>query len=118
LAIVLGISYAGYRQWLRYQTRKLEARGTTDEIQETLDRLRKQQDALERRMQNIEMIVTSEAWDEADRTDRGADRASSTAAASEAPPETDSGELDVESLGDDAGSAADQVERIARRLRS
>lgn len=66
---ILGIVFAGYKEWLKFKakhrklgtsTREVEDRLRT--LQERLDRVEQERDALRDRLQNLETIVTSEAW--------------------------------------------------------
>lgn len=111
---ILGIALAGYKEWLKFKskhrelgssTREVEAR--LNDLQDQLDRFEQERDALLQRLQNLETIVTSEAW--IAQHDDSAD----------VPPldATGTGELELPSDRDDAQSEAEHTAEIARRLR-
>jgi septal ring factor EnvC (AmiA/AmiB activator) len=65
-AILVG----GFKEWLEFKQKQERLGASTTEIEEELHALEKElrrrderQQALERRIQNLETIVTSEAWD-------------------------------------------------------
>jgi outer membrane murein-binding lipoprotein Lpp len=67
---ILGILLAGYKEWLKFRTKQQELGASTDDVAEEvealrarLDRVEDERDALRKRIQNLETIVTSEAWD-------------------------------------------------------
>ena len=108
---ILGILLAGYKEWLEFKSEHQQL-GPSPEIEEHLRRLRKridgleeERDALQERVQNLETIVTSEAW-------------ITEHEATEAP--LDAAEADELSLPPDRESSeseADHTAEIARRLR-
>lgn len=111
---VLGIALTGYKEWLKFKskhrelgssTREVEAR--LNDLQDQLDRLEQERDTLLQRLQNLETIVTSEAWI-AQHDDTA-----------EVPPleASETGELELPSDRDDAQSEAEHTAEIARRLR-
>lgn len=66
---ILGILLAGYKEWLEFKSKHRELGTSTREVeerlrglQERLDGLEQERDALRDRVQNLETIVTSEAW--------------------------------------------------------
>lgn len=66
---ILGILLAGYKEWLKFKAKHQELGTSTQEIEEHLQSLRErlnhveqERDALHQRVQNLETIVTSEAW--------------------------------------------------------
>jgi len=106
---ILSILLAGYKEWLEFRAEQggpavadLEAELAA--LRDRLDRVEQERDALVSRLQNLETIVTSEAWDA---------RLESPDAASplDAPPEAD------RESPDDAPSTSEQAEALARRLR-
>lgn len=67
---ILGIALAGYKEWLKFQSKQQELGTSTQEVeatiqslQERLTRAERERDALVKRIQNLETIVTSDAWD-------------------------------------------------------
>ena len=103
-----GIALAGFSEWLKFKRQTAKIGTTTSALEGVAESLRgdveallKEQRALNQRIQNLETIVTSEAWDTL-----GTDR---ELAQAKAPP-LSLPELDEE---DDTEQAA----RIARRLR-
>ncbi|WP_263785264.1 hypothetical protein [Salinibacter grassmerensis] len=66
---ILGIALAGYKEWLKFKTKHRELGSSTREVEDRIDglqdrlvRLEEERDALQERVQNLETIVTSEAW--------------------------------------------------------
>lgn len=66
---ILGIALAGYKEWLKFKTKHRELGSSTREVEDRIDglqdrlaRLEAERDALQERVQNLETIVTSEAW--------------------------------------------------------
>ncbi len=146
-ALLFGV--IGWKAWLKHQreigaTDAATAREMADvleSMQEALDEARATRAALTRRVQNLEAIVTSEAWDEArdartlaDDLAAGRPTSSNAAPADAAPADPDrspgdgAARLDLDArLGpasaadaegdEDAGDLARRTERLARRLR-
>lgn len=107
VAIVFGILYAGYEQWLKHQAQREEAGMPSQELKAALDEMQQQlaeseqrQAELQRRIQNLEAIVTSEAWDEL---------GDGTGHATLSLPEDERIASDTD---------ADRAEKMARRLRT
>ena len=111
---ILGIVLAGYKEWLKFKSKHQALGASTREVeerirslQERMDRLEQERDALRDRVQNLETIVTSEAWI-AGHEDVGD------------APALDAAEIDALTLPDDQASSeseADRTAEIARRLR-
>ena len=112
---ILGIVLAGYKEWLKFKSKHQALGASTREVeerirslQERMDRLEQERDALRDRVQNLETIVTSEAWI-AGHEDVGD------------APALDATEIDALTLPDDQASSseseADRTAEIARRLR-
>ncbi|WP_103018876.1 hypothetical protein [Salinibacter altiplanensis] len=66
---ILGIALAGYKEWLTFKTKHRELGSSTrvvedriDGLEDRLARLEEEREALQERVQNLETIVTSEAW--------------------------------------------------------
>jgi peptidoglycan hydrolase CwlO-like protein len=66
---ILGILFAGYKEWLEFKAEHRALETTPREVetqlrtlQDRLSALEQEQDALQERVQNLETIVTSEAW--------------------------------------------------------
>lgn len=66
---ILGILLAGYKEWLDYKAQRQTLGLTAEEMEERfqslherIDDLEQERDALQERVQNLETIVTSEAW--------------------------------------------------------
>lgn len=66
---ILGIFLAGYKEWLKFKAKHQELGTSTQEVEdrlrslhERLDQIEAERDALQERVQNLETIVTSEAW--------------------------------------------------------
>jgi uncharacterized protein YlxW (UPF0749 family) len=67
---ILGILLAGYKEWLKFRSKQRELGTSETELREQLetlqnrvDRLQTERSALTKRIQNLETIVTNEAWD-------------------------------------------------------
>ena len=107
VAIVMGVIYAGYEQWLKHQGDR-EAEGVAaheweamlDEMRQELADRKEREAELQRRIQNLEAIMTSEAWDEL---------GDGTSHATLSLPEDERTASDTD---------ADRAEKIARRLRT
>lgn len=113
---ILGIALAGYKEWLKFRAKQQELGASTQEVEETIralqtrvDQLEQERDALVKRIQNLETIVTSEAWDVLQEP---------TTDSNTLPEATDSVELDVPAGRESTDDASEeQAERLARRLR-
>lgn len=77
---ILGILLAGYKEWLDHKAQRQTLGPTAEELHERfralherIDDLERERDALQERVQNLETIVTSEAWiaDHDDATELG-----------------------------------------------
>lgn len=103
LAILLGgvkeiFEVRAKQNKLGTSTEELESKLTA--ITERLSAVEDERDALQKRVQNLETIVTADAWDEPGRLSEP------------------SADLDVETDAEAAQDTAQDAERIARRLRS
>lgn len=112
---IFGILLAGYKEWLQFKSKQQELGASTQEVEATIRRLRdrlneveQERDALVKRIQNLETIVTSEAWDQLADMDDGA---------SAVPDRTDPSELPPSSDRDDSSTTAEQANTLAQRLR-
>mgnify|MGYP000126032659 CR=1 FL=1 len=111
---MLGILFAGYKEWLEFKSKYHEPGISTQDVEDRLlamkdrmDQLEEDRRALRERVQNLETIITSEAWitghedvDEIPAADSGTLEASSSS--------TD---------GETSESDAVRTAQIARRLR-
>lgn len=110
---ILGILLAGYKEWLEFKsthqelgtsTRKVEERLQT--LHDRLETLEQERDALQERVQNLETIVTSDAWitghEEADPSSLDA---------------TEAEELSLPPDSESSQSEAEHSAKLARRLR-
>jgi hypothetical protein len=77
---ILGILLAGYKEWLDHKAQRQALGPTAGELRERfqslherIDELERERNALQERVQNLETIVTSEAWiaDHDDATELG-----------------------------------------------
>lgn len=66
---LLGILLAGYKEWLEFKAKHQELSPNTQEVRDKLnalhdriEELEQERDALGKRVQNLETIVTSESW--------------------------------------------------------
>ena len=112
---IFGILLAGYKEWLQFKSKQQELGASTQEVEATIQRLRdrleeveQEREALVKRIQNLETIVTSEAWDQLPDVDDAAPAVSERANPSELPPASDR---------DDSPSTTEQADSLARRLR-
>jgi hypothetical protein len=103
-----GIALAGFSEWLKFKRQTTQIGNSTDELEglvsslrSDIDTLHGERNALIQRVQNLEAIVTSEAWETL-----GTDR---ELAQAKAPP------LQLPDL--DAEDDAEQIAKMARRLR-
>lgn len=110
---IFGILLAGYKEWLKFQSKQQEIGATTQEVEVTIQKLRdrlieieQERDALVKRVQNLETIVTSEDWDHLlDGKNDG----------SSLPAHTDTSERP--SSDREPPSSTDQADSLAQRLR-
>jgi flagellar motility protein MotE (MotC chaperone) len=120
---MLGILLAGYKEWLAYKaehqgaapsTRVLEDRLRA--LQDRVDELEAERASLQERVQNLETIVTSEAW-VAQHDEAGALSPPDEALS---PPDKDEqdGRLSSTESTASASNGAAQVADLARRLRT
>ena len=66
---ILGILLAGYKEWLDFKAQNQALSPPTEEMEkqfrslhERIETLEQERDVLQERVQNLETIVTSEAW--------------------------------------------------------
>ncbi|MFB6097541.1 MAG: hypothetical protein ABEK84_00185 [Salinibacter sp.] len=66
---IFGILFAGMKEWLEFKAKHQELGSSTRAVedrlhalQDRIDELEQQRTALQERVQNLETIVTSEAW--------------------------------------------------------
>lgn len=112
---ILGILLAGYKEWLKFRAKHQEMGTSAREVEEhlqslreRLDRTEEERDTLQKRVQNLETIVTSEAW--IAQHDDAADLPS--------PKATKEGELELPADSDPASrDDAERTADIAGRLR-
>ena len=109
---ILGILFAGYKEWLEFKAEHRALETTPREVETQLRTLRdrlatleEERDALQERVQNLETIVTSEAWIAGHDATEGAALEESEIDSLALPPERNS--------DDTAATTAE----IARRLR-
>lgn len=113
---ILGILLAGYKEWLKFKSKHRELGTSTREVEEhlqslreRLERIEQEREALRERVQNLETIVTSEAWI--------AQHDDATESLPLAPIETET--LEPSPEGElESGSEAERTAEIARRLRN
>ena len=109
---ILGIALAGYKEWLKFKSKHQELGTSTREVEERIEALQdhlahleQERDALQERVQNLETIVTSEAWIAEHDESAGAPSLSE-----EAP-------LELPEAEDSSQDDADHTAELARRLR-
>lgn len=105
---IAGIALAGFSEWLKFKretaaigTTTLELEDAVTSLRGEVDTLHEERRALNQRVQNLEAIVTSEAWDTLGRDPELA-RAKTPPLQLPDPEETDE---------------AEQIAKMARRLR-
>lgn len=97
LAIVLG----AWKEYYRFQAEQRRLGASSREMEEEIEALREDREALVRRVQNLEAVVTSRLWD----------------AAREGAPPVERARLDLGLDGIDSGTEdTRKVERLAGRL--
>lgn len=106
--VLASLALGGFTEWLKFKGKQEKLGASTRELDRELETLRtalaesdEERAQLERRIQNLETIVTSEQWD--------------ALVAGEAPDGL-AAEARIE-LPEHDGTTAEQAERIARRLR-
>ncbi len=109
LITLAGIALLGFSEWLKFKRQTADIGVTTSELegvlttlQDEVNSLREERRALNQRVQNLEAIVTSEAWDTLGKDPELA-QAKTLSLQLPEPEETDD---------------AEQIARMARRLRS
>lgn len=107
-AILMG----GFKEWLAFKAKQEQLGTSTRELEETMHRLERaleeseeQRKAVERRLQNLETIVTSQAWDALHEGER--------LSSEQAPPLS----LDDELAAREEPSDTEKAERLARQLK-
>lgn len=104
LIILLVFGYSAFEEWLEFKTEQRKIGSSTEEIEAELRALQQEwkaeRERLNRRIQHLETIVTSEAWDRAH-----SDRTSQEPLLDDVEPE-------------DLSSQEEKAERLARRLRN
>lgn len=111
---ILAILVGGLKEVLKFKAKQNEIGSSTHDLERQLDAfadrleaVEAERDALKSRLQNLETIVTAEAWDALQRVQDGDDTAL-----------PDAVDLDAVSLSDAHDvSAEDEVEALAQRLR-
>jgi len=67
LIVLIVFAYSAFEEWLEFKTEQRKIGASTEETDEKLEALRGEWEAerkrLNRRIQHLETIVTSEAWD-------------------------------------------------------
>ena len=111
---ILGIALAGYKEWLKFKSKHQELGTSTravedriDGLQDRIARLEDERKALRKRVQNLETIVTSEAW--IAEHDDSAD--------SSPLHDVEAGRLEVPTNTDTPTDDAEHTAELARRLR-
>jgi biopolymer transport protein ExbB/TolQ len=104
LIILIVFVYSAFEEWLEFKTEQRKIGSSTEEMEAELQSLRHEWETerkrLNRRIQHLETIVTSEVWDRAH-----SDRASQESLLD-----------DMES--EDQSSQEEKAERLAQRLRN
>lgn len=107
LIILIVFVYSAFEEWLKFKTEQRKIGSSTEEMEAELQALRQEwaaeRERMNRRIQHLETIVTSEAWDA---------RRSESSSGDSAAPLLDS----VES--DDLSSQEERAKRLAQRLRN
>ena len=104
---IAGILLGAFSEWLKFKEKQAKLGTSTSALEQTVATQQQALEAAQRRIQNLEAIVTSQMWDAVhDETLPEAERQRALAQA----------RLDLDPP--DEPSAADRVAQIARRLRS
>jgi hypothetical protein len=107
---LVGIAFAGYKEWLKFRAKQNEIGPPSDvaeqvrALRERLNEVERERDALRSRVENLETIVTSEAWDRLQTPSGNTDAVEHSPHSIELPASE--------------SSSADRAEALARRLRS
>lgn len=105
-----GLGFAAFGMWMGAKQKQAQMGTTVEELQSLVEEQQRKLEAADRRFQNLETIVTSQLWDVVnDESSTDGDRQRALADASQGL----GLDLDLDETTD-----SDQVEHIARRLRS
>ncbi|MES3630656.1 MAG: hypothetical protein PPP56_10885 [Longimonas sp.] len=114
--------YSAFEEWLQFKTEQRKIGASTKETEEKLDELRSEWDAerkrLNKRIQHLETIVTSDVWDAAYGASSDASDRSGTSAGDTTETSTSHSPLLDDLDAPDELSHEEKAERLARRLRN
>ena len=126
LIVLIVFVYSAFEEWLKFKTEQRKIGASAEEMEAELDALRSEWDAerkrLNQRIQNLETIVTSEAWDTAmqgsaqSSVQDSAQTEAQNAMEDEAP--LRDALLDEEDSAQGSTQQEDKAARLARRLRN
>lgn len=60
---VLAILVGAFKEWLKFKEKQRQLGSSADELEKTVKAQQKELEAAQRRLQNLEAIVTSQMWD-------------------------------------------------------
>jgi predicted nuclease with TOPRIM domain len=115
---ILGILLAGWKEFLKFRSKQSQLGSSTRELErdmealmDRLEAVEAERDALRDRIENLETIVTAEAWDAVQKAQAADDKALPDAARLDP--------LDLDGVEDRTHDtpAAEEIDAIARRLR-
>lgn len=108
VSTLAGLLLPAFAMWIKFREKQAQIDLSTSELGQTVAAQQNALEAAERRMQNLEAIVTSQIWDTLH--DEGASEAEKQRALSE-------GRLRLDASAEEP-SDAEQLARIARRLKT
>lgn len=122
LIVLIVFVYSAFEEWLNFKTEQRKIGASTEEMEAELDALRSEWEAerkrLNQRIQNLETIVTSEAWDTATQSrEPGSTQAEAQDAVENEAPLRDA-LRDEEEGAQSRTQQEDKAARLARRLRN
>jgi predicted Rdx family selenoprotein len=108
VSTLAGLLFAGSAVWIEFKEKQAQLNKSTSELEDTVAAQQKELQAAKRRIQNLETIVTSQAWDMVH--DEGVPEADKKRSLSQA-------SVDLKDPEDDL-SDAERATRLARRLKT
>jgi hypothetical protein len=60
---IAGILAGSFKEWMKFKATQRQLGASTDELERELEAVRKLNEALQQRVQNLEAIVVSQTWD-------------------------------------------------------
>ena len=108
MSLAAGICFAAFAMWFGLKEKQVQVGASMDELRDMVATQQKALEEAERRFQNLEAIVTSQAWDLA--REQGLPEADDRGALPQA-------RIDLDAL-EEGSSDAERTAQIARRLKT